>query len=492
MMPLVEEILPDEQAGFRPGRCTLDQVLNLTQDIEDSFQNKLKTGAIFVDLTAAYDTIWHRGLALKLHQCIPSKHLIKMILELICNRSFTLRLGDKKSRLRRLRNGLPQGSVLAPILFNIYTADLPTTRSKKYVYADDICMATSAKTLDELSYTLTEDMKELGAYFQKWHLSLSVEKTVASAFHLNNRQANHTLNVSLGARILDHEVNPTYLGITLDRSLTFRTHLEKLKKKISTRVNLIRKVAGTKWGANTPTLRTSTLALVYAPAEYCAPVWSASSHTPKLDVELNASMRLVSGTLRSTPTTSLPVLSHISPPHIRREALIAKTAWKALTDNKHLLHRAVKSDPQPTRLSSRSSFSSRARPYLSDEAPATRACRKTAAKQITIEKWTTEWKNGDNNIKDLRDPTEIPPGFNLPRKSWCRLNRLITGHGRTGHMLHKWNMTPTPACDCGASDQTAKHIIEECHMRKLDGGITRLAECDPTATQWLNDLDLDI
>ena len=65
---------------------------------------------------------------------------ISFIMELISNRSFILQAGDQLSRLRRLINGLPQGSVLAPILFNIYTYDLPDTVSKKYVYADDICL----------------------------------------------------------------------------------------------------------------------------------------------------------------------------------------------------------------------------------------------------------------------------------------------------------------------------------------------------------------
>ena len=111
--------------------------------------------------------------------------------------------------------------------------------------------------------TMAYHMEAIEAYFHKWHLILSIGKTVASAFHLNNRQAQHTLSVSLGERKLDHAHNPTYLGVTLDRSLSYRTHLEKLKKKVGTRVNPIRNVAGTKWKANTPTLRTSTLAQVY-------------------------------------------------------------------------------------------------------------------------------------------------------------------------------------------------------------------------------------
>ena len=107
--------LPTEQAGFRRERSTVDQTVLLTQNIEDSFETKKKAGAVFVDLTAVYNAVWHRGLTCNLLRLLPDKHAVGMIMELVRNRSFTLTTGDsKQSRLRRLRNGLSQGSVLAP------------------------------------------------------------------------------------------------------------------------------------------------------------------------------------------------------------------------------------------------------------------------------------------------------------------------------------------------------------------------------------------
>ena len=100
----------------------MDQAILLTQNIEDSFEAKKKTGTAFFDRTAACDTVWHRGLTCKLLRLLPNKHMVRMILELIRNRSFTLIIGDsKRSRLRRLRNGVPKISVLAPsFLTSIY------------------------------------------------------------------------------------------------------------------------------------------------------------------------------------------------------------------------------------------------------------------------------------------------------------------------------------------------------------------------------------
>ena len=147
-------------------------------------------------------------------------------------------------------------------------------------------------------------MSTLSAYLQTWRLKLSHTKTVTAAFHLNNREAKRELKVYNNGRLLPFCPTPTYLGVKLDRSLTFRHHLVALRKKLFSRVTLLRRLVGSGWGAGAETLRIATLSLVYSTAEYCAPVWCRSAHTRLIEIVLNDALRIVTGCLRPTQRTT--------------------------------------------------------------------------------------------------------------------------------------------------------------------------------------------
>jgi len=106
--------------------------------------------------------------------------------------------------------------------------------------------------------------------------------------HLYNTRGTRELSVYLDAQRLQHECHPTYLGVTLDHTQSYRVHLTKTAGKLKNRNNLLMKLAGSTWGASVNTLRSSALALCYLAAEYCAPVWSRSAHTIQVDVQLNS------------------------------------------------------------------------------------------------------------------------------------------------------------------------------------------------------------
>ena len=194
--------------------------------------------------------------------------MVKMIMELVRNQSFTLTTGDsKQSRLRRLKNGVPQGSVFAPLLFNNYTYDLLSMISKKFAYADDLALLHSSENWKNLEGTLSQDMSTFSLYLQIWKLKLSHTETVTTAFHLNKRKAKRELKVYNNDRRLPFCPTSTYLGSKLDRSLTFCHHLVALRKKLSSRVTLLRLLVGWGWGAGAKTLRIAILSLVYSTAK---------------------------------------------------------------------------------------------------------------------------------------------------------------------------------------------------------------------------------
>ena len=102
--------------------------------------------------------------------------------------------------------------------------------------------------MNVLSNTLTADLKVMNDYLANWHLCLNTAKTTVNAFHLNNSLAKVELQVSYQGKLVKHENYPRYLGVTLDRSLTYYEHLKRAAGKIKSRNKIIQKLAGTSWG----------------------------------------------------------------------------------------------------------------------------------------------------------------------------------------------------------------------------------------------------
>ena len=318
-----------------------------------------------------------------------------------------------------MKNGLPQESVLAPSFFNIYISDLPPTESLKFGYANDWTLATQSKTFSHLESTLSRDIGHLSEYFDYWKQPLNAKKRVATCFYLDNKQAARKLKVTLaGVVLVVHDFAPKYLGVTLDRSLTYRKHTENVCDKVKSRCNIICKMAGTDWGAPAPVLRTSAIALVYSVAEYCVPVWGRCAHVQHIDTQLNIAMRTVSGALRPTNINCLPVLSSIEPPQIRRDraTLLEYKKAQQLTDRVPI--KEILREPPMSRLRSR-------RPFVIE------AARLANLKQTEQETWEQSWIQRVPLGHDLMKIQTCPqPRFTLTRRQFVTLNHLRCGQAR--------------------------------------------------------------
>ena len=241
-----------------------------------------------------------------------------------------------------------------------------------------------------------------------------------------------------------------------------------MHKKLSSRVTLLRRLVGSGWGAGDKTLRIATLSLVYSAAEYCAPVWCRSAHTCLIDSVLNDALRIVTGCLRPTPTDHLPVLSGIQPAELRRMGATLSLAYCGSLDPDHILHGLLSgsSDIGQVRLRSRRPFVPAAWNLL--DSLARLGIR---ASEWTNHKWKTEYCENVSRLCGFVPKTGARPvGMGLPQATWVKLNRLLTGVGQFHSSMHKWGLAPSPNCECGASEQTADHVLTACPIHQAPHG----------------------
>ena len=225
------------------------------------------------------------------------------------------------------------------MLSPVHTNDQPIHKdTRSFIYADDLCIVTQNASFEKTESTLSAALDSIGDYYEKNHLRANPDKTQTCVFHLRNRKANRQLNISWCGKKLEHNPSPIYLGVTLDRTLSYSTHIPKVKAKTAVRNNVLRKLANSKWGTHPSTIKTTALALCYSTAEYACPVWERSAHAHKVDPVLNDAFRAITGCLQPTNVKNLYLLASIAPPAVRRSVTAQREREKQVNDNRHPLH----------------------------------------------------------------------------------------------------------------------------------------------------------
>ena len=220
------------QAAFCKGRSCEDQITQMVQAIKDGFQQRpMKCSVLtLLDFSKAYDTVWREKLLLHMLNTGIPPTFIHWIRSFLNDRRGRVQLFSVFSSSQRFTQGLPQGSVLAPLLFLFYINDLASTLNDDAVialFANDVSILTPAGKREDAEATTQSVVNSVVTWSQEWKLNLNAEKSEVCPFStwLNNSSWNPA--TFMGNQKVRVNTTPRLLGVILDRSLTFNAHLKK-------------------------------------------------------------------------------------------------------------------------------------------------------------------------------------------------------------------------------------------------------------------------
>ena len=238
------EILFESQYGFRSGHNTTHAALDFIRNIEDVIESRQYAIGVFCDLSKAFDTLNHDILLKKLEHYGIRDTALTWFTSYLNNRSQFVELNGHKSENLPLPTGVPQGSILGPLLFLLYINDLPSAADLKYViFADDSNLLIQGNNLDALSIKLNKELKGISDYFKANQLKLNAKKTKTVVFRKKNLPSEQTQpEIFLDGEKLGICEEAQFLGITIDSTLSWEKHCISVANKISRNNSVINRV----------------------------------------------------------------------------------------------------------------------------------------------------------------------------------------------------------------------------------------------------------
>ena len=267
----------EHQFGFQPRKTTSMAILDIYTTIVQAFENNENACCVFLDFAKAFDTVNHDILLRKLENYGIRGLALNWFNSYLKNRMHLVNINSIHSNRLEIKCGVPQGSVLGPLLFLIYINDIYMTSTvlKFHLFADDTSIFYANKDIKIIEKTLNAEIKLVAQWLSANKLSLNVSKSSFIIFHPPQKKLQKVF-IKINSEIIPAKNNAKYLGVVLDKHLSWTEHIHYLNTKLYKSIGMVSKL---RHYVSQTLLRTIYFAFFQPHIEYCINIWTCTTRT---------------------------------------------------------------------------------------------------------------------------------------------------------------------------------------------------------------------
>ena len=464
--------IASHQHGYRTNHSTVTHLTTLTEFILNGFNQKRppeRTILVSLDATKAFDKIPRHQLTKKVMNIenldVNSK---RWVTNFITDRISKVSFASAHSKYKSFKNGVPQGGVLSPQLFNFYvsTAPEPPEGILLLSYADDFVIATKSHSIKKAEEKLQDYVNKIGEWFKQIEVDLSPAKSTVTLLTPDNHEYNVHPNITLHDVPLPLEQFPKILGVRLDPKMTFNKHIADICTTVIKKNNALKAITGMNFGQSKEDIIYLYKQFVRTNMNYAASAWApglSKTNMQKLQTAQNQSLRTATGCVKMTNVDELHRESKVLKIKDHLDMMGAQTLAKS--DMPHHPLSFINDTADPPR-NMRETPSRYYRKWLPNQMPTDNKGVRELRKEIH----TTIARDSIASLESSKLLDAVPPDIDaketsLPRKSRVDLARLRTGwHPQLGSYKARTGRAQDPICTrCSQNEaDTVPHYLLRC------------------------------